>query len=122
VAVHHDPSQVAQALGLRLAGGPGLIVKTVMRGSAAEAAGLATLDEILAVQTGSDSDTTTWRLTSLDELGLYAGATTEVMLWVARDKRILQLPLRFPTQDTTVRLSITNAAAVSAWTGNTALR
>jgi predicted metalloprotease with PDZ domain len=113
VAVHEDAAQMAQRLGLRVTESQGVLVKMVLRGGAAEHAGFAAGDEWLGLETPAGG----WRITKLDELALYAGPARSMTALVARDKRLLRLPLTLPSAagSTTWRLSIDNARAVSAW-------
>ena len=121
VAVHLDPAQLAQRLGLRVAEANGSVqVKVVLRGGAAEAAGLAAGDEWLGVELpappGSKTKTTSgWRLTKLDDLLLYAGTATQLTALVARDRRLLRLPLALPVASTTWRLAVQDTLALDAW-------
>ena len=50
VAVHDEPAQLAHRLGLRVSESQGVLVKTVLRGGAAESAGFAPGDEWLGVE------------------------------------------------------------------------
>jgi predicted metalloprotease with PDZ domain len=111
VAVLDDPAQLAQRLGLRVSEANGIQVKTVLRGGAAETAGIAAGDEWLGVEVGQQA----WRLNKLDELPLYAGRAPRITALVARDKRLLRLPLKLPPAATTWRLAVRDAAKVSAW-------
>jgi predicted metalloprotease with PDZ domain len=110
-----EPVVLAQQLGLRASETQGLVVKNVLRGGLAEQAGLAAGDEVLAVND--------WRVHQLNDLLLYAGPAQQVTLTVSRDKRLLRLPLTVPQQGSktplqhSVRLSVQDAARVSAWTG-----
>ncbi|MBX3589140.1 MAG: M61 family metallopeptidase [Ramlibacter sp.] len=114
VAVHDDPAQLAQRLGLRATETSGNVqVKTVLRGGAAEQAGLAAGDEWLGVEAGGQA----WRLGRLDELPLYAGAHKAVTALIARDKRLLRLRLTAPASSTTWRLALRDAAQVRPWLG-----
>ena len=58
-----------------------------------------------------------WRLTKLDELPLYLGDARQCTALVARDKRLLRLPLQLPPDGTTMRLAPQDAAPLSAWLG-----
>jgi predicted metalloprotease with PDZ domain len=138
-----EPAPLAQRLGLRVSETEGLLIKNVLRGSLAEQAGLAAGDEWLGLELGSassdctsngngntrtanDSTSTTpsaWRVRKLDEAARHAHGQTSVVALVARDGRLLRLPLRWPTpaqpQALTVRLQrlaepATSAAAASA--------
>jgi len=115
VAIREEPAQLAQQLGLRVADGTALQIKTVLRGSAAEQAGFAAGDEWLGVEVGSGKARSGWRLTKLDDLPLYAGVQTRVRALVARDRRLLHLPLALPRGVTTWRLAVGDATRVAAW-------
>ncbi|MES2973763.1 MAG: peptidase M61 [Pseudomonadota bacterium] len=111
VSVSEDPAQVAQRLGLRVSDTSGLIVKTVLRGGAAEQAGLCAGDEWLGVEVAGDG----WRIHKLDDLALYVLTGKEFTAVVARDKRILRLKLTMPAAVTTWRLALRDAALTSQW-------
>ena len=111
VAVHDDPAQLAQRLGLRVAEANGINVKAVLRGGAAEQAGFCANDEWLGVEVGGSH----WRLHKLDELTLVAGPERQMWAWVARDKRMLRLPLTLPPDVRTWRLAVRDAAVLGAW-------
>ncbi|MEK9953296.1 MAG: peptidase M61, partial [Curvibacter sp.] len=118
VAIHEDPAQLAQRLGLRVSDSGGVIqVKTVLRSGAAEQAGLAAGDEWLGVEIGSGRQHSAWRLAKLDDLLLYAGAEERVQALVARDRRLLRLPLKLPRQTTTWRLAVQQREKVLRWLG-----
>ncbi len=111
VVVSEEPSQWAQALGLRVSESAGIVVKMVLDGGPAARAGMAAGDEWLGIElapprrgAGPAPAAEAWRLTRLDELPLYAGAASRVTALVARDKRLLRLPLALPRQATTWRL------------------
>ena len=118
VAVHDDPAQLAQRLGLRVAEANGINVKAVLRGGAAEQAGFCANDEWLGVEVGG----TQWRLHKLDELTLVAGPERQMWAWVARDKRMLRLPLTLPQDVRTWRLAVRDAAVLGAWLAPAAVR
>ena len=107
VTVHEDPAQLAQRLGLRVTETQGVQIKTVLSGGAAQAAGMAAGDEWLAVDD--------WRMGKLDDLSLYAGPRKQVVALVARDKRLLRLPLRMPGALTTWRLVASDAPRLAQW-------
>ena len=115
VAVHADPSHMAQRLGLRVAETGGITVKTVLRGGAAEKAGFCANDEWLGVEL--PGDTAGWRLQKLDDLALYAGTHLRMTALVSRDKRLVRLPLVLPEGVTTWRLAARDTAALTAWLG-----
>lgn len=77
-------------LGLKLSEGPvsGVQVRHVLRGSAAEAAGLAAGDEILAADG--------WRLRRLDELRQWVAPDAPFELTIVRDQRLRTLRVQPP--------------------------
>ncbi len=102
-----EPSQLAQALGLRVSENNGsVVIKVVLAGGAAATAGLAAGDEWLGVELPATRGVPAsgWRLSRLDDLTLYAGEARLVTALVARDKRLLRLPLGIPSGATTWRL------------------
>jgi len=124
VATLDDPSQPAQALGLRVAETGGSVqIKVVLRGGAAEKAGFSANDEWLGIELpavggrgkGASQPAQAWRLTKLDDLALYLGSATKCTALVARDRRLLRLPLTLATGSTTWRLFAHDAAKVTAW-------
>jgi len=121
VALKSDTPQMAQRLGLRVQETSGVQIKLVLAGSCAERGGLMAGDEWLGVEvTGADGAGNGWRLKKLDDLPLYAGRARELTALVARDARLLRLPLTLPAPDAigdTVQLSITDAALADQWLG-----
>ena len=116
VAVLEEPAQMAQALGLRVVENGGVQIKTVLRDSAAERAGMAAGDEWIGIEVGGKSNPAqAWRLTRLDELTLYARPGQELIALVARDKRLLRLELTLPPALTTWRLTVKDEALVNDW-------
>ena len=115
VAVLEEPAQPAQALGLRVLETGGIHVKTVLRGGPAEQAGMSAADEWLAVEVGAGKQSSAWRLQRLDDLALFTRPGQTVTAIVARDKRLLRLPLRIPDACTTWRLAVRDAALVTSW-------
>jgi predicted metalloprotease with PDZ domain len=111
VAVLEEPAQLQQRLGLRMDEATPLQIKTVLRGGAAEQAGLAANDEWLAVEVAGNS----WRMTKLDDLPFYAGGHKKVTVLVARDRRLLRLELTLPAAITTWRLVLRDTARAQAW-------
>ena len=84
-----EPLKLSARWGLRVAEGPvtGCQVRAVLRGSAAEQAGLCAGDEILAVQG--------WRVRRLDEAAQWLDrAMSEVDVLISRDQRIRRLTVR----------------------------
>ncbi|RYZ12641.1 MAG: M61 family peptidase [Comamonadaceae bacterium] len=118
VATLDNPAQSAQALGLRVAESGGSVqVKVVLRGSAAEQAGLAANDEWIGIELPATKrrPAEAWRITKLDDLTLYLGTNRKMTAIVARDRRLMRLPLELPEGVTTWRLFAQDAAAVGRW-------
>ena len=118
VAALDDPAQRAQELGLRVAEANGsLQVKVVLRGGAAEKAGFATNDEWIGIEVPAvkRQPAQAWRITKLDDLALYLGPQKKMTALIARDRRLMRLPLALPTDVTTWRLFAQDAAKLSAW-------
>jgi predicted metalloprotease with PDZ domain len=110
VAVHEESPTLASSLGLRLSEGPvsGVQVRTVLRGSVAERAGIAAGDELLAA--GG------WRLRRLEDLRGWSAAGQPVDLLLARDQKVLTLRVEPPATGVSVtrRLSLAdNTSAVA---------
>jgi predicted metalloprotease with PDZ domain len=84
------PGGWAAELGLKLSEGPvsGVQVKSVLRGGAAERAGLAPGDELLAVQG--------WRIRRLDDAQAWVAPGQPFELLLVRDQRVLTLRVRPP--------------------------
>lgn len=98
IVVTHEAATLAQKLGLRVNEGMGLTIQQVLRDSLAEAAGLAAGDEWLAIQ---ELPTTPaqplWRIHKLaDAQALLGDGERLVQIWVARDRHILSLTLKWP--------------------------
>ena len=85
-----DTATLAQRLGLRVSESAltGVKVSHVLRGGAAERAGLSVGDEVLALQG--------WRLRRLDDALRLLLPDTPATLLVARDQRVLSLSLTLP--------------------------
>ncbi len=116
VQLETDRPQRAQQLGLRLTPGDGVRIKAVLRGGLAEQAGMAAGDEWLGIEGSSGA----WRLQSLEDLSLYlAPKDTQTTALVARDQRLLQLPLSLLPSPAagpdTVRLQMTDEALTLRW-------
>jgi predicted metalloprotease with PDZ domain len=113
VTVHEDAAQLAQRLGLRVSETHGVAIKMVLRGGAAEQAGFAAGDEWIGLETLAGG----WRIQKLEDVPLYAGSSRSIIALVARDKRLVRLPLALPSPASvsTWRLSIDNARALTAW-------
>ena len=118
VATLDDPAQRAQELGLRVTESSGSVqVKVVLRGGAAEAAGFAAHDEWIGIElpVRKGQPVQAWRITKIDDLALYLGPQKKMIAIVARDRRLLRLPLTLPTGVTTWRLFAKDAALTKKW-------
>ncbi len=124
VKVQHEPAPLAQQLGLRVSeAGGALVVKNVLRGGAGEAAGLAAGDEWLGVEFAPARRGGTpeaWRVQRLDEVQALRGTRTRLTALVSRDRQLLRLPLQWPAEQHTLRLSVGDATRLSAWLGDNA--
>jgi predicted metalloprotease with PDZ domain len=118
VQVKHEPAQLAQLLGLRVAEDHSVQIKTVLNGSAAHKAGFAPGDEWLGVEVASKAPSA-WRLKKLDDLSLYAGTAKKVIALVSRDRQLLRLNLALPDAkaNSTWRLMQDNPKLVGRWLG-----
>lgn len=118
VATLDDPAQRAQELGMRVAESNGSVqVKAVLRGGAAEQAGFSANDEWIGIElpAAKGRPVQGWRLTRLDDLALYLGPAKKLTALVARDRRLLRLPLTLPTGVTTWRLFAQDSVKLSHW-------
>ena len=98
VALKPEQPQLAQRLGLRVTENHSVQLKTVLRGGPAEKAGMAAGDEWLGLQVQGQG----WRIARLEDVAFYAGAATQVTAVVARDGRLLQLPMALPSAQAAV--------------------
>jgi predicted metalloprotease with PDZ domain len=118
VVVHEDPPQMAQRLGLRVLESQGVVqIKAVLRGGAAEKAGMAAGDEWWAVSSAK-AKSQTWRLKKLEDLSLLLGNEKKALATITRDQKVFVLPLSIPTDVNTWRLSYTpnaQSSRTSAW-------
>ena len=122
VTVQHDPAQLAQRLGLRVAEDHSVQIKTVLNGSAAHKAGFAPGDEWLGVEVAGKTTSqapSAWRLKKLDDLALYAGKAKKITALISRDRQLLRLNLAWPDAKTnsTWRLMQDNPKLLSRWLG-----
>ena len=115
----HDKAPLAQQLGLRVTESGGSVqVKTVLRGGAAETAGLAAGDEWLglelaAVRRGGSPEA--WRIHKLDDVQMLRGQRTRITALVSRDNRLLRCPMEWPTESQAVKLGVADAARLDSW-------
>jgi predicted metalloprotease with PDZ domain len=113
-----DKAPLAQLLGLRVSEKDGIELKTVLRGGAAEAAGMAAGDEWLAVELAPlkrRQPAEAWRVRKLDEVAMLRGQRTHITALVSRDQRLLRCPLAWPDDSHTVRLQVGDAARLQPW-------
>ncbi len=107
VVLDAETSTMAQRLGLRVSEAGGSVqIKGVLRGSAAETAGLAAGDEWLGLEVGAKGQGGSWRLHKLDDLPALLGREQKLMALVSRDKRLLRLLLKVPAQASGWKLSV----------------
>ena len=124
VTLKPDTAQLAQRLGLRVSENGAVLVKSVLRGGLAEQAGMAAGDEWIGVEVLGQG----WRIGKLDDLALYAGTEKAITALVARDQRLLRLPLALalpsptgrtrsaePPEADTVSLNVADAAKAARW-------
>ncbi|MFM7025593.1 MAG: peptidase M61, partial [Limnohabitans sp.] len=105
IRIHAEPGNFAQHLGLRhVDANASVQVKAVLRGSAAERAGLAAGDEWLGLEVGTRGQHGHWRVNKLDDVPLLLGKERKAVALVSRDKQLLRLPLTVPQQSTVWRL------------------
>lgn len=123
VQVSLADAPLAQSLGLRVTESNGIVLKNVLRGSVAEAAGMAAGDEWLGLDITQGDHTSSWRLRKLDDAAmLLRGVTPQgvhtLHALVARDGRIHRLPLKWPATVQVVRLkpSAQGLGPRSPWT------
>jgi predicted metalloprotease with PDZ domain len=107
VVLDTETLTMAQRLGLRVSEAGGSVqIKGVLRGSAAETAGLAASDEWLGLEVGAKGQGGSWRLQKLDDLPALLGREQKLVALVSRDKRLLRLPLKVPAQASGWKLSV----------------
>ena len=122
VKVTHEKAPLAQQLGLRVAETNGSVVlKTVLRGGAAEAAGMAPGDEWIGIEMPAPKRggvPEAWRIHKLDEVADLRGVQARLTALLSRDRRLLRCTLDWPTESQTVRLAVGDAARLAPWLGD----
>lgn len=105
VAWSQQPPSVAQRLGLRVSESAltGIKVSNVLRGGAAEAAGVSAGDELIAVDG--------WRMRRLDDLTRLMTAKRPAQLLLSRDQRVHTLAIELPPEPTSGAVSLALAPA-----------
>jgi len=119
IRIHAEPGNFAQHLGLRHQDANGSVqVKAVLRGSAAEKAGLAAGDEWLGLEVGArgrlGKTVPSWRVNKLADVPELLGKERKALALVSRDKQLLRLPLVVPQQSTVWRLEALSGRS-SGW-------
>ncbi len=119
IRIHAEPGNFAQHLGLRHQDANGSVqVKAVLRGSAAEQAGLAAGDEWLGLEVGARGQlgktVQSWRVNKLADVPELLGKERKALALVSRDKQLLRLPLVVPQQSTVWRLEALSGRS-SGW-------
>jgi predicted metalloprotease with PDZ domain len=116
VAWNQQAPSVAQRLGLRASESAltGIKLSHVLRGGAAEVAGLSPGDEVVAVDD--------WRVRRLDDLTRLIDAKRPSKLLVTRDQRMLTLALTLPAAPDSGAVSLTAAPADKTPQAASALR
>ena len=105
IEIHVDTGNFADRLGLRYTdSASGVQIKAVLRGSAAELAGLAARDEWLGVEVGAKGQGGHWRIGKLAEVPELLGKERQLTALVSRDRQLLRLPLTVPQQSSVWRL------------------
>ena len=115
IRIHAEPGNFAQHLGIRHADAQGSVqIKAVLRGSAAERAGLAAGDEWLGLELGARGQHGHWRVSKLADVPELMGQARKAVALVSRDKQLLRLPLVVPQQSTVWRLEVASSRS-SVW-------
>ncbi len=119
IRIHAEPGNFAQHLGLRHQDANGSVqIKAVLRGSAAEQAGLAAGDEWLGLEVGArgrlGKTVPSWRVNKLADVPELLGKERKALALVSRDKQLLRLPLVVPQQSTVWRLEALSGRS-SGW-------
>ncbi len=120
--VHQDKAPLAQQLGLRVSESGGLTLKNVLRGGAAEAAGMAAGDEWLGVEFAParrGAPVEAWRVNRLSDVADLRGQRQQFTALVSRDRRLLHCPLNWPTETQAVRLTVGDKDVLKRWLAQT---
>jgi predicted metalloprotease with PDZ domain len=107
-------ANLAQQLGLRAGTDGGIKIKQVLTDTLAHKAGFSAGDEWVAIEVKDQ----TWRITTLEDVLLYAPSGKPITAWVARDKQMLKLTLTLPKNqmlNADVKLKITDAKKLTNW-------
>ena len=115
---HQDKAPLAQRLGLRVSESGGVVLKNVLRGGAAEAAGMAAGDEWLGIEfppARRGDAVEAWRVRRLDEVQMLRGERQRLTALVSRDGRLLRCALQWPPDCFALRLTVGDATRLSGW-------
>ncbi len=115
VTYAEEAAPLAEQLGLRVTENHGIHIKGVLRDGAAEHAGMAAGDEWLGIEVGQGKALQAWRLSKLTDLPLYLGPAKSFKALLARDQRLLTLPMTLPESAKLVKLSVGQSQLVDAW-------
>ncbi len=115
ICYQEESASRPEQLGLKLNEHKGLVVKAVLRGSAAEQAGFAAGDEWLGVGVPTDPAGAQWRVHTLDDLAVFLDSATTCQALVARDQRLMTLHLNLLDTVRSVKLSVTDVDRESTW-------
>jgi predicted metalloprotease with PDZ domain len=119
VNYQEDQASLANQLGLCVSESNGCLrIKSVLRGGAAEQAGLAAGDEWLGIEVVSAKIKQSWRINKLDDLPLYLGSNTCFDALICRDQRLLSLSVALPPAVQQVKLVIHDLAIAGCWLAN----
>ena len=116
VTIQTDAATFAQRLGVRAVDAQsGVQIKSVLRDSAAEQAGLAANDEWLGLELGLRGADGAWRVHKLDEVPMLMGRAREATMLVSRDRQLLRLKFKLPPAASVWRLQAPDAPSRKAW-------
>ncbi len=116
IQIHAESSNFADRLGMRHTdSASGVQIKSVLRGSAAEHAGLAARDEWLGVEVGAKGQGGHWRIGKLAEVPELLGKERKLTALVSRDRQLLRLPLTVPQQSSLWRLEVAKDRPAGQW-------
>lgn len=119
VKIGEEKAPLAQQLGLRLnESAAGVSLKNVLRGGAAEAAGMAAGDEWLGIEFDArqpDMPAEAWRIHKLEQVPLLRGQRQRLVALLAREQRLLRCTLDWPAESKTLSLSPGDTALLAAW-------
>jgi C-terminal processing protease CtpA/Prc len=116
--VTHEIAPMAQQLGVRVSESGGAVrLKTVLRGGAAEAAGMAAGDEWLGVDVPAHGvlPAESWRLNSLEALPRWLGPRTDFTALIHRDQRLLRCPVNLRRVERVANVAGSDANTLALW-------